>query len=389
MDLNYTGDTTSGREGIDLLARVQELDRLLPVIVMTGWGSVDLAVEAMRRGVRDFVQKPWDNAHLLATLRHEIDAGRERRRDDARRAARAVRGAAIQQRLLPQQVPQIDGWEIAVVLAARVGRRRRLLRRHPLRRHASRALHRRRRRQGHPGGAADVEPAGGGARVRVRSGRARRRSATRSTASCAATSPKDASSAFSTACSTPPRACSTYTNAGPLPADAGARRRPRRAARQRRAGARRDRRRRLRAGAVALGAGDRLVLFTDGLTEARNAGGRRVRRGTAARRRRRAPRAAARRRSRRGSPEAVAAFTRRTAAGRRDLDRAGGRPGLNRPDTCDEPQFEGTRKRRLDGIFLASPDTARMRKVWTPPWPLGVRRGDGVSACSRSCRPIG
>src|SRR5579862_7034788 len=51
MDLNYTGDTTSGREGIDLLARVQEIDRLLPVIVMTGWGSVDLAVEAMRRGV--------------------------------------------------------------------------------------------------------------------------------------------------------------------------------------------------------------------------------------------------------------------------------------------------------------------------------------------------
>jgi len=74
MDLNYTGDTTSGREGIDLLARVQEIDRLLPVIVMTGWGSVDLAVEAMRRGVRDFVQKPWDNAHLLATLRQEIDA---------------------------------------------------------------------------------------------------------------------------------------------------------------------------------------------------------------------------------------------------------------------------------------------------------------------------
>src|SRR5262245_38849479 len=56
MDLNYTGDTTSGREGIDLLSRVQEIDRLMPIVVMTGWGSVDLAVEAMRRGVRDFVQ---------------------------------------------------------------------------------------------------------------------------------------------------------------------------------------------------------------------------------------------------------------------------------------------------------------------------------------------
>src|SRR3954462_5737862 len=73
MDLNYTGDTTSGREGIDLLARVQAVDSLWPVLVMTGWGSVDLAVEAMRRGVRDFVQKPWDNSSLLNTLRKEID----------------------------------------------------------------------------------------------------------------------------------------------------------------------------------------------------------------------------------------------------------------------------------------------------------------------------
>src|SRR5690606_39179095 len=80
MDLNYTGDTTSGTEGMDLLSRVQAMDGSLPVVVMTGWGSVDLAVETMRRGVRDFVQKPWDNVQLLATLRAEIDAGRERRR---------------------------------------------------------------------------------------------------------------------------------------------------------------------------------------------------------------------------------------------------------------------------------------------------------------------
>jgi phosphoserine phosphatase RsbU/P len=114
MDLNYTGDTTSGREGIDLLARVQALDRLLPVIVMTGWGSVDLAVEAMRRGVRDFVQKPWDNAHLLATLRHEIESGRARRREDAAEQRELSEALKIQQRLLPQQVPQIEGWELAV-----------------------------------------------------------------------------------------------------------------------------------------------------------------------------------------------------------------------------------------------------------------------------------
>jgi phosphoserine phosphatase RsbU/P len=113
MDLNYTGDTTSGREGIDLLARVQQIDRLLPVIVMTGWGSVDLAVEAMRRGVRDFVQKPWNNAQLLSTLSREIEAGRERRRSEAAERRELSEALKIQERLLPQQIPQIDGWEIA------------------------------------------------------------------------------------------------------------------------------------------------------------------------------------------------------------------------------------------------------------------------------------
>jgi sigma-B regulation protein RsbU (phosphoserine phosphatase) len=113
MDLNYTGDTTSGREGIDLLARVQAIDALLPVIVMTGWGSVDLAVEAMRRGVRDFVQKPWDNAHLLRTLRAEIAAGRARREQEAAERRELAEALKIQRRLLPQHVPQIDGWEIA------------------------------------------------------------------------------------------------------------------------------------------------------------------------------------------------------------------------------------------------------------------------------------
>ena len=113
MDLNYTGDTTSGREGIDLLSRVQALDHLLPVIVMTGWGSVDIAVEAMRRGVRDFVQKPWDNAQLLATLRSEIEEGRARRQRDASDRRELAEALKIQQRLLPQQVPQIDGCELA------------------------------------------------------------------------------------------------------------------------------------------------------------------------------------------------------------------------------------------------------------------------------------
>jgi len=112
MDLNYTDDTTSGREGIDLLNRVKSLDRTLPIIVMTGWGSVDLAVEAMRRGVRDFVQKPWDTDQLLSTLRNEIEEGRAQRRRlelEQREMAEALR---IQRKLLPSVVPQIDGWEV-------------------------------------------------------------------------------------------------------------------------------------------------------------------------------------------------------------------------------------------------------------------------------------
>src|ERR1700689_2141125 len=80
MDLNYTRDTTSGQEGLDLLNRIQTLDSTLPVIVMTAWGSVDLAVEAMRRGARDFIQKPWDNARLSAILGSQIELGRALRK---------------------------------------------------------------------------------------------------------------------------------------------------------------------------------------------------------------------------------------------------------------------------------------------------------------------
>ncbi len=73
LDLNYTRDTTSGVEGIDLLGRLRELDATLPVVVMTAWGSIEGAVEAMRRGARDYLQKPWDNARLLATLRAHLE----------------------------------------------------------------------------------------------------------------------------------------------------------------------------------------------------------------------------------------------------------------------------------------------------------------------------
>ena len=69
IDLNYTRDTTSGKEGLDLLARLQEVDPRLPVIVMTAWGNIDLAVESIKRGARDFIQKPWENERLISLIR--------------------------------------------------------------------------------------------------------------------------------------------------------------------------------------------------------------------------------------------------------------------------------------------------------------------------------
>jgi DNA-binding NtrC family response regulator len=79
MDLNYARDTTSGLEGLELLQKLQGLDASLPVVVMTAWASVDVAVEAMRRGARDFVTKPWDNPRLLAIVRNQIDLGSAQR----------------------------------------------------------------------------------------------------------------------------------------------------------------------------------------------------------------------------------------------------------------------------------------------------------------------
>ena len=92
IDLNYARDTTSGEEGLDLLSRIHTADESLPVVVMTAWGSVDVAVEAMRRGARDFVQKPWDNERLLAILRTQTELGRAIRR--GRRLEAGQPGAA-------------------------------------------------------------------------------------------------------------------------------------------------------------------------------------------------------------------------------------------------------------------------------------------------------
>jgi len=81
MDLNYTRDTTSGEEGLDLVSRIHAMEPTLPVVVMTAWGSIELAVAAMRQGARDFVQKPWENPRLLTILRTQVDLGRSIRKE--------------------------------------------------------------------------------------------------------------------------------------------------------------------------------------------------------------------------------------------------------------------------------------------------------------------
>jgi DNA-binding NtrC family response regulator len=117
MDLNYTRDTTSGAEGLDLLNRIQTLDGNLPVIVMTAWGSVELAVEAMRRGARDFIQKPWDNARLSAILKTQIELGRALRKgqrlEEENRTLRAER--------FPQLIAQSAAMRPVLDVISRVG----------------------------------------------------------------------------------------------------------------------------------------------------------------------------------------------------------------------------------------------------------------------------
>ncbi len=124
MDLNYARDTTSGQEGLDLITNIRRVDSLLPVVVLTGWATVDLAVEAMHRGVRDFVQKPWDNGSLLKTLRTQIEWGRQRRlRNRLEKENRKVSqrleqdlgdAEEIQRALLPRYLPDVEGFEVAV-----------------------------------------------------------------------------------------------------------------------------------------------------------------------------------------------------------------------------------------------------------------------------------
>ena len=117
MDMNFTRDTTSGREGLDLVLRAQAVDPNLPVIVMTAWGSIDGAVEAMRRGARDYVLKPWDDLRLLATVRAQAEL-----RGALRRAERLEReGARTRRRNLPTLIAESRAMQPVLRLIERIG----------------------------------------------------------------------------------------------------------------------------------------------------------------------------------------------------------------------------------------------------------------------------
>ena len=123
IDLNYARDTTSGSEGLDLLTKIRSVDPTLPVVVMTAWGSVDLAVEAMRRGARDFIQKPWDNARLLAVLRTQVELAealrRGRRLEAENLALRDSVGESTSD--LPQIVAESPAMKSVLNLVERIG----------------------------------------------------------------------------------------------------------------------------------------------------------------------------------------------------------------------------------------------------------------------------
>jgi DNA-binding NtrC family response regulator len=117
IDLNYTRDTTSGQEGLDLLSRIQANDSTLPVIVMTAWGSVEVAVEAMRRGARDFIQKPWENARLLSVLRTQVElSGALRRTQRLEAENRLLRAEG-----LPKFIANSDAMQPVLRLISSVG----------------------------------------------------------------------------------------------------------------------------------------------------------------------------------------------------------------------------------------------------------------------------
>src|SRR6476661_1988997 len=117
LDMNYTRDTTSGKEGLDVLTTLQTLEPHMPVVVMTAWGSIDNAVEAMRRGARDYIEKPWDNARLVSILATQVELGRALRR--AQRLETENR--LLRRDHLPQMIAESPKMKPILQLMERVG----------------------------------------------------------------------------------------------------------------------------------------------------------------------------------------------------------------------------------------------------------------------------
>lgn len=115
IDLNYTRGTVEGTEGLELVSRIRAMDSLLPVIIMTAWSSVDLAVEAMRRGASDFIQKPWENHDLLHKLETQLSHARAQRRAQQVHDEELQEARAIQDSLLPKKLPEVPGYELAAM----------------------------------------------------------------------------------------------------------------------------------------------------------------------------------------------------------------------------------------------------------------------------------
>ena len=113
LDLNYSRDTTAGGEGLDLVSQIHAHDANLPLIVMTAWGSVDVAVEAMRRGASDFVQKPWQNRQLIEKLQAQVERARELRQQRRHHHEELQEAREIQNNLLPKKLPQVSDYEVA------------------------------------------------------------------------------------------------------------------------------------------------------------------------------------------------------------------------------------------------------------------------------------
>ena len=121
MDMNYSGGITEGHEGLQLLARIRMINDDVPVVVMTAWSTVDLVVSTLRAHVSDFVQKPWDNHTLISVICREIESARKRSASHLAELSEFQEAGLIQRHLLPASLPSVPGWELAAAWQAARG----------------------------------------------------------------------------------------------------------------------------------------------------------------------------------------------------------------------------------------------------------------------------